>query len=230
MTTPPTAPHGTPDAPHIAVRGEADLEAEPELARIGITITARATDRAAALADLTHRNTEVLDLVRGYGTAVERLETGALTITPELGKGRGERVRTHHGRAHIKATLNDFTALGELAGRLSALDLIAVDGPRWSLRPDSPAHRDARTEAVRDAVRRAHEYAGALGARLVALLELADQGLDSGVRSHRGFSPTSRGNAGGAEPVPVLDLEPERQIVHAQVTAHFTMTPPDLSA
>ncbi len=230
-TTPPPTPHGTPDAPHVAVRGEASLEAEPELARIGITVSARATDRSAALDDLARRNSAVLDLVKGYGETVEKLETSALVITPELGKGRGERIRTYHGRVHIGVTLSDFTALGDLTTRLSMLDLTRVDGPIWSLRPDSPAYRAARTQAVRDAVQRAREYADALGARLVALLELADQGLDSSATRHnRSYTPAAYGGAPGGAPesAPVIDLEPERQTVHAQVTAHFTMTRPDL--
>jgi uncharacterized protein len=236
MTTPdhdrPTTPFGTADAPHVAVRGEATLEVEPELARIGITVSARTNDRRTALDDLTRRNTAVLDLVKSYGDAVEKLETSALVITPELGKGRGERVRTYHGRVHIGATLSDFTALGDLTTRLSTIDLTRVDGPRWSLRPDSAAYRAARTEAVRDAVQRAKEYAQALDARVVALLDLADQGIDA-VRVHTphhaygAAMPPAPGSA-GPQYTPVIDLEPERQTVHAQVTAHFTMTPPDL--
>ncbi len=229
-TTPPPTPHGTPDAPHVSVRGQASLDAEPELARIGITVSARATDRGAALDDLARRNTAVLDLVKNYGDTVDKLETSALVITPELGKGRGERIRTYHGRVHIGATLSDFTALGDLTTRLSMLELTRVDGPRWSLRPDSPAYRAARNQAVHDAVQRAREYAEALGARLVALLELADHGPEAMRQSGRHtFSPAYGPGQGGGEPDPVIDLEPERQTVHAQVTAHFTMTPPDLA-
>ena len=141
-TSQPAVPYGTPDAPRVAVRGEARLEFDPEIARIGVTVSARGTDRRAALDDLTRRNTAVLDLVKSYGDAVEKLETGAFSITPELtDKGRGERVRAYHGRVHITAELTDFTALGELTTRLADLDLTRVDGPWWALRPDSPAHR-----------------------------------------------------------------------------------------
>src|ERR1041385_351470 len=113
-------PYGTPDAPRIAVRGEAHLEVDPEIARIGITVSARGTDRRSALDDLTRRNTTVLNLVKSYGEAVERLETGALSIAPELTRhGRGERVRAYHGRVHLTAELTDFTALGELTSRLA---------------------------------------------------------------------------------------------------------------
>ncbi|MDF3141527.1 MULTISPECIES: SIMPL domain-containing protein [unclassified Streptomyces] len=229
----PAVPYGTPDAPRIAVRGEARLEVDPEIARIGVTVASRGKDRRAALDDLTRRNTTVLDLVKTYGDAVERLETGAFSISPELkDKGRGERVHAYHGRVHITAVLTDFTALGELTTRLADLDLTRVDGPYWALRPDSPAHREARQQAVREAVQRAREYAEALGTSLAALVELADIGAENAPPPYP-QAPGSRmrsmayGAAEDAGAAP-LDLEPQRQHVYAQVNARFTMAPPRL--
>ncbi|MFF7263832.1 SIMPL domain-containing protein [Streptomyces sp. NPDC008159] len=226
----PTAlPYGTPDAPRIAVRGEAHLEVDPEIARIGITVTARGKDRRTALDDLTRRNHNALDLVKSYGDAVERLETGTFSLTPRLKeKGRGERVHAYHGRVHITAELTDFTALGELTSRLADLDLTHVDGPSWALRPDSPAHREARQKAVREAVQRAREYAEALGTTLAALVELADLGAESPEPLHpAAYARTMAYDMEDAAPAP-LDLEPERQHIHAQVNARFTLHPPTL--
>ncbi|MEV7086492.1 SIMPL domain-containing protein [Streptomyces sp. NPDC093085] len=236
-TSAPTPPYGTPETPRVAVRGEARLEVDPEIARISVTVGARGTDRRTALDDLTRRNAYVLDLVKSYGDAVEKLETGAFSITPELTKyGRGERVRAYYGRVHLTVELADFTALGELTTRIADLDLASVSGPWWSLRPDSPARGTARRQAVREAVQRAREYAEALGARLDALVELADIGAEGsggyGMPAAPGGAMRSVpfGGAGGAEAAPALDLEPQRQTVYAQVNARFTMTPPDLTA
>ncbi|MER6345617.1 SIMPL domain-containing protein [Streptomyces sp. NPDC001595] len=238
MTTPaaeaqPAVPYGTPDAPRIAVRGEARLEVDPEIARIGITVSARGRDRRAALEDLTRRNATVLELVKSYGAAVERLETGAFSITPELKQGKEERVRAYHGAVRVTAELSDFTALGELTTRLADLELTRVDGPWWSLRPDSPVHRRARQQAVREAVQRAREYAEALDTTLVALVELADIGAEAPVAAVRPAAPGRARSAafGGAAPdavAPPLELEPQRQQVFAAVNARFTMAPPAL--
>ncbi|WP_316753602.1 SIMPL domain-containing protein [Streptomyces herbicida] len=227
-----TAPYGTADAPRIAVRGEAHLEVDPEVARIGVTVNARGRDRRSALDDLTRRNAAVLDLVKSYGEAVERLETGFFSITPELSAhGRSERVRTYHGRVHVTAELSDFTALGELTTRLADLELTRVDGPWWTLRPDSPVHRQARQQAVREAVQRAREYAEALGTTLAALVELADIGAEKA----EPYAPQPPGRArsmafaaAAEDAAAPLDLEPQRQHVHAQVNARFTMAPPRL--
>lgn len=226
------APYGTPETPRVAVRGEARLEFDPEIARIGVAVSARGTDRRTALEDLTRRNSAVLDLIKSYGEAVEKLETGAFSISPELGRhGRGERVRAYHGRVHITAELSDFTALGELTTRLADLELTQVNGPWWALRPDSPAHGEARRQAVRGAVQRAREYAEALGARLSALVELADLGAENvDPYTPVAYGATRGSGYGGAAPemAPALDLEPQRQTVYAQVNARFTMTPPQL--
>ncbi|MEU1410514.1 SIMPL domain-containing protein [Streptomyces sp. NPDC005731] len=72
-------------------------------------------------------------------------------------------MHAYHGHVHLSAELNDFTALGELTTRLADLELTRVDGPWRALRPDSPTHRAARQQAVREAVQRAREYAETLG-------------------------------------------------------------------
>ena len=225
MATASQDPH--PDAPHITVRGEAHLDVAPEIARIGVTVTSRGKDRRTALDDLTRRTTAALDLLKSHGDTVEHLETGTFSLSPQLkDKGRGERVHAYHGHVHLTADLTDFTALGEITTRLADLDLTHVDGPRWALRPDSPAHRQARQQAVHEAVQRAREYAEALGADLTALLELADLDTDTPA------APVARTRSltyGAPDDTPApLDLEPQRQHVVARVNARFTMTPPRL--
>jgi uncharacterized protein YggE len=172
-----------------------------------------------------------LDLIKTYGQAVEKVETGSFSINPELTrKGRGEHIRAYHGRVHITAELADFTTLGELTTRLSDLELTRVDGPWWALRPTSPVYAQARTQAVREAVVRARAYAEALDTRLVALLELADEGAEHAepFPAARSLRMAAYGGADTTEEAPALDLEPQRQTVHAHVNARFTMAPPAL--
>ncbi|WP_089101006.1 SIMPL domain-containing protein [Streptomyces hyaluromycini] len=236
MTSPSTSPGehraaGTPDAPLLVVRGESELEVEPELARIGVLVSARGRDRRSTLDDLTRRNTAALDLIKSYGDALERLSTGAFSVAPEFAeRGRGERVRSYHGRVQLTAEFTDFTVLGELVTRLADLELTRVDGPWWSLRPDSPVHAEARRRAVAEAVQRAREYASALGTSLAALIELADTGVEAPRPLRAAFGGGVRSRAAAELPTPAepLDLEPPQLRVTAQVGAQFTMAPPEL--
>ncbi|PJN25189.1 hypothetical protein CG717_31120 [Streptomyces sp. CB02613] len=234
--TPTPAPHpthGTPTAPRVTVRGEAHLEVDPEIARITVTLTARNTDRRTTLDDLNRRNTTTLDLIKGYGDAVEKLETGTLAIRPELARhGRGERIRAYHGSIQLTTTISDFTVLGELVARLADQELIRVDGPWWALRPTSPHHAAARRQAVQEALQRAREYAEALDTRIGALLELSDTGTVGGptfaTAAYGGAGVMRSARAEAATDAAPVDLEPVRQNVDAQVEAAFTLIPPNL--
>jgi uncharacterized protein len=223
-----------PDSqPVISVRGEAQLEAEPEIAVVSVTVQARDRDRRTVLDRLVARNKQVLDLAAGYGDAVEKTESGPASAYPELKKGDSERVSRYSGQASIRLTVRDFSVLGELVSRLATLELASVAGPWWSLRPDSQVYRQVRIAAAQDATLRAREYAEAFGGRLGELIEAADTGLlgSQASQPQRGphvFAAAMRG--GPAQEEPSLDLEPVRQTVSAQVEARFTMVPPAPSA
>jgi uncharacterized protein YggE len=223
--------------PVISVRGEAWMEVEPEIAHVTVTVQARDRDRRTVLDRLVGRNKEVLALVRGYGEAVEKLESGPVTAYPEVHqKDQRERSVRYAGQARVQVTVRDFTVLGELVAKLADLELVSVAGPWWSLRPDSPVHRQARIAAARDATRRAEEYAEAFGGRLGELIEAADAGLlgEQPVRGRRMAvaAPAPMGLTRGGPPAeaPVMDLEPVRQPVTAHVDARFTMVLPEAPA
>jgi uncharacterized protein YggE len=211
------------DGPVVQVRGEATREVPPELARFAVTVTARGRDREATLTQLAERAAAVRVLLDGAEPAVARRETGDLWVRPQT-KRSGERVVGWLGSVTTTVTVTDFTALGELMLRLADQDQVEVNGPWWELRPDSPAHREARHAAIDDALLRAREYAEALGARVTALLELADAGpADRPMFARAG---SARGGAGGG--IPELELDPQPQTVQAAVQARFTISDPVL--
>lgn len=218
--------------PVISVRGEATLEVEPEIAVVAVTVQARDRGRETVLHRLADRNRQITNLIKGYGEAVEKLESGPVSVRPELKEKRaGERVAGYLGQAGTTVTIRDFTILGELIVSLADGELVTMDGPWWALRPDSPVYREARLAAARDATTRAREYAEAFGGRLADLLEAADTGLltaqaRSGTWQFTGARAAGRASVKAQSPEPELDLEPARQTVSAQVEARFTMIRP----
>ncbi|MEU7842458.1 SIMPL domain-containing protein [Micromonospora sp. NPDC049114] len=211
------------DGPVVQVRGEATREVPPELARFAVTVTARARDREATLTQLAERAAAVRVLLDASEPAVARREAGDLWVRPQT-KRSGERVVGWLGSVTTTVTVTDFTALGELMLRLADQDQVEVAGPWWELRPDSPAYREARHAAISDALLRAREYAEALGARVTALIELADSG--PGDRPMFARAAFDVGGAGGG--APELELDPRPQTVQAAVQARFTISDPVL--
>jgi uncharacterized protein len=215
-------------SPVVAVRGEVTRQVPPEIATVHVTVGARDRDRQAALSRLAERSAALGTLLDGYATAIERRETSGVYVYPET-KGPGERIVGYRGSVTLQLTVTDFAVLGELMLRLADQDQATVGGPYWALRPDSPAYRQARHDAIGDALTRAREYAEALGARVTRLLQLADSGLSGPGAEFDGA--VTRGmtmgamDAGGA---PSLDLEPRQQQVYASVEARFAITEPTL--
>jgi uncharacterized protein YggE len=112
--------------------------------------------------------------------------------------------------------------VGELVVALGRLDDVEVSGPTWRLRPDSPVVERARLDAVRDAVRRARQYAAAFGAELTELIEVRDVG-PGGSRLAGPMAAVARFESSELH----LDLTPPRQEVEGAVEVRFAMSPPD---
>ena len=127
----------------------------------------------------------------------------------------------YRGTWSASLSVADLVALNPLVERLTALEHVQLDGPWWSLRPDSPLPRAARLAAIADGRRRAEDYAAAFGATLLELVEVSD--LDgAGFGGPRRFSRAVMAESAAASTA--LDLEPAVQSVTGSVTLRFTMS------
>lgn len=214
------------DQPMVVVRGEAVREVPPELAVLSVTVSARDPDRQTTLTRLTERAAELRSHLDDHADAIERRETGGVQIFPELKRG-GERVSAYVGSVTTTVTVTDFSVLGELVLRLGNLDQTSLSGPWWQLRPGSRAGADVRREAIDDALQRAREYAGAVGARVDRLLEILDEGTGGGggpmMRAAKGAAFELMSGDG---PELELEVEPQLQTVHAAVVVRVAITEP----
>ena len=166
----------SPSAPTVAVRGESTREVDPEIAEFTVTVNARDKDRATTLARLADRVAALRTILDGYAAAIEKRETSRMSVYAET-KRSGEKVTAYVGNATTSVTVTDLDLLGEMMLRVADIDQTSVNGPFWSVRPGSPVYREARHAAIADAVTRAKEYAEALGARVIGLVELTDAGM-----------------------------------------------------
>jgi len=222
--------------PVLAVRGEAVLEVDPEIARIEVSVAAVGSHQAKTLQLLNERAAAVDKVLAGFSDVIEKTETSGFRVSPQLTRRapRGE-APNYHGAVYHAITVAGLERLGELMARLAEQDQIEVGGPWWELRPGSPVYGQVRVMAVKDAVRHARDYAAALGSDLATLLELADARLLSDSRgqpelkAHLAAGLPHRLRAAAPEEFSI-DLVPEKQVVRATVEARFTIGEPDLAA
>jgi uncharacterized protein YggE len=214
--------------PIIAVPGIGTVEADPERAAATVAVEAGSADRGDAVRRLEQRRAAVQAVLDEYGEALERVTGGGVHVDAEYELRRGsEKIRGWAGHCRWTLSFRRLDAVGDVLARLLQEELSEIDGPWWSLRPDSAAYREARVLAVADARQRAEEYAAALGVRLTGLVELVDEQADRPGR-HVALAAMGRrsGWNEGDEPL-VLDLTPERQQAQVVITARFSTTQPD---
>jgi uncharacterized protein YggE len=186
---------------------------------------------------LTERDADVSLILGDFDEIIDKSESSGVRLRPQqLGAGPACEP-SFHGVIHHAITVISFGRLGELMGQLAEDNLTEVGGPWWDLRPGSPVYRQARMAAVADAVRRARDYALAVGGELVGLVERMDARMLSesrGPAEPRALASSStrlphRPRAMAAEE-PVFDLAPAPQAVRAVVEARFIISAPDLAA
>ncbi|GIH12711.1 SIMPL domain-containing protein [Rugosimonospora africana] len=208
--------------PVVAVRGEVFYEVPPDIATFSVTASAFSKDRQEVLQELTDRVGSLREVLDAYADAISERATGGMSMNV-VTKRDSEKVGGYRASVTTTVTVHDFTVLGDLMLRLGDHARTALSGPWWALRPGSPVHREARTAAVGDAVARAREYAEALGARVVGLIELSDIGL-GGRPDAMPRAMTLAGHSQWEKETPQLDLEPQRQQVRTAVEARFLIS------
>ncbi len=221
-----------PNEPVISVQGEAFLEVEPEIAVVWVSVMARDKDRRRAVELLASRTNRISGQIKNYGEAIEKLDSGRVSVRPEFRDGKPrERITGYVAESGLTATVADFDVLGDLVTALAGEEMVAVSGPDWRLRPGSPVYREARLAAAKDAAQRAREYAEAFGGTITGLVEAADTGLLSEARPRRPVmaARAMAHPAAAAAQSPEFDFEPAKQTVSAQIEARFTMTAPALA-
>ena len=205
-------------APLVTVRGEAQLEAPPDLATLALTLHASGDSAERTRSQLAEGSAAVTQLLQRFDAALERSSTSGLHVSPVFNRRSPAKITGYQGTFTTQIVVADFDSLSPLVLALTALPNSQIDGPWWSLRPDNQMFRDARLAAIADARRRADDYAAAFGTTLADLVEVSDTNAGfGGVREMRAFAM-----AKGADDAS-FEFEPAVQTVSGQVTVRFSL-------
>jgi uncharacterized protein YggE len=206
-------------APIVTVRGEAQLEAPPDLATLSVSLHAAGDTADRTRAQLASGSTAVAELIGQFTTALERSSTSGLHVAPTFNRRTPTKITGYTGTFSATLEVADFAVLSELIMGLSRLPNSQIDGPWWSLRRNNPVYRDVRLAAIADARQRADDYAAAFGATVSELVEVSD--LDGFIGGPRMMSAKMEmaADMGDAS----FSFEPAVQTVSGQVTVRFTV-------
>lgn len=216
----------------INVRGSHTATVAPERATVYAGVSAHGGEPepvARAVAGVLSQVTATLEVLHDPDNGpvtkfvVEQIRTGA---HHPYSQGGRQLPMVHTATASVTATFADFEDLASWIDLAAGMEGVGINHIEWTL-TDPTRHeveRRTRQDAVRDAVRRAQDYADALELGPVAVRAISDTGLSSGPQP-RVLMARAVSDPGGE--APELSLRPDDVTIEAQVEATFVVADPD---
>jgi uncharacterized protein YggE len=226
-----TDPEIVPPPTVISVRGEAHMSVEPDQVTLHGQLNVLRPGGAEALNAASVAVETMLTELIGLGGVALDSTTGRAPLTwlvrrvhtnPERDPNKGL-TGNIYASVQVQIGVRDFSLLDRVQAITADPNVYQIHFPQWQLDRDNAAWPAVRSQAVGDAVRRAREYAAALGSELFYLEHLADAGLmasDSG-----GPRPAARLAAMSAGGPAGPSLDPVPQELVATVEARFRVSP-----
>lgn len=173
-----------PPPPSLTVSGSGEVSADPDIAVLRLGIESQAATAREAQIETNRVANAILDTLGALGIPSRDIQTAQLRLYPVYEADRpGPQERPQPRLVGYRAANTVSVELADLARIGSAVDAAIgaganrVDGLELGLRDDAGARERALTAAVEDARAKAAAIAGALGARLLGVLEVNEQGV-----------------------------------------------------
>jgi uncharacterized protein YggE len=226
----------------LTVRGEATLRVAPDVAMLTGSVVSTKKSTADAMAAAAAAQGRLTDDLSRLGAVPLTLDTERSALTwsaysassqPETKYNTQSHVHEETGRVittvRVALAVRDLSRLRDLASVLARHESFRLHYVSWNVDEENPGWSAVRREAIQAAVRRARDYAEALGTSLATVEQVADAGL-----LEEATHPSSRNElmafASAAAPArtespDAPSLDPVPQEISAVVEARFRTAP-----
>ncbi len=163
----------------ITVSGEGRVESAPDMATITLGVQTQGATAAKALAANSAQLAAVLERLKASGIAERDLQTSGLSLGPQMDysrQGQPPRVIGYEVSNMLTVRVRDLDLLGGVLDQAVSDGANTFHGLSFAVADPVAGLDAARVQAVTEARRKATMMAGAAGARLGGVLEMAEQG------------------------------------------------------
>lgn len=171
------------------VRGVGVARVRPDGVIVGLGVQHRSDAAAEALSEAAGKAQQLESLFRELEIDEGDWVGGSITLREREEWDESSRREVRQGyvaSSRVDVRLSDSARLGTLLAEAAARVEASVDGPRWEIRPENPAHDEARGRAMADARHRADAYAQAAGLALGEVLAVVEAGAEQDGRFAHG--------------------------------------------
>ena len=176
---PASAPH-----PHIlSVSGEGEVRAVPDQAQLSAGVVTQGKTAAEALAANSTAMNSVFAALKKRGVPEKSITTSNFSINPQYPPYRQDAPQENRTRIigyevsnQVTVVLDDVSKVGATLDALVASGANQAGGVSFTIRDPKPLMRDAREDAVKDALAKAQTLAKAAGVTLGPIISISEGG------------------------------------------------------
>ncbi len=157
------------EAQGLSVSGEGRASAAPDMAVLGLGVSAKASTVKAANSEVQEAMSDLLDSLEDNGVQEKDIQTSQFSVYPEYDYRDGEQILTGYRVSHmLQVKVRDIDKAGEVIDDAveAGGDLLEVQSISFTIDDTTALRSEARTEAVADAQAKAEELATLAGVTL----------------------------------------------------------------
>lgn len=217
----PVAAQQPPAPPVIVTTGEGIVKQAPDRAWVSIAAESRARTPQEAQRLNTDAMTAVVERIKASGIAADAIQTTGYNLQPEFDYVNGKQtLRGYVARNQVQVRVDALAKTGDVIAAAVATGATNVSGVRFDLKNRDAVEREALTQAVRDARRRADAAAAGAGVQIERVIRIEEQrDMTDGPRPMPMGVAMMRAEAGQA----AVPLEAGEIEVRARVTLTATI-------
>jgi len=153
----------------LSVSGEGRASAAPDMAVLGLGVSAKAATVKAANSQVQEAMSDLLDSLEDNGVQEKDIQTSQFSIYPEYDYRNDEQILTGYRVSHmVQAKVRDIDKVGEVIDDAvkAGGDLLQVQSISFTIDDTTALRSEAREEAMTDAQAKAEELATLAGVSL----------------------------------------------------------------
>jgi uncharacterized protein YggE len=170
----------TAAASKVLVTGDSIVQAQPDTAIVTIAVVTQARTALEAQQQNAAKSDAVVRALKSAMGAGAEIKTSGYSLQPQrvYKENQPPTIVGYEARNSVTVTLSDLTRVGAVIDAASQAGANDVAGISFTLRKDRQARDQALAEATKEALAKAQVIAGALGGRVVRIVEVQEEGFE----------------------------------------------------
>ena len=163
----------------VMVSGDSLIQAQPDTAILVLSVVTQAKRAIDAQQENATKSQAVMNALKGVAGTGAEIKTSGYSVQPQrvYKEGQPPTITGYEARNSVTIITSDLTRLAAVIDAASTAGVNDIGGISFTLRQDRAARDKALSEATREAMSKAQVIAQALGARVVRIVEVQEEGF-----------------------------------------------------